>query len=250
MRKPIIVGNWKMNLSLQEGISLVKSVLESNVDQLRVDYGFAPPFPYIYEISKLLNSSHILAGQNLFFEDSGAFTGEVSGKILKSVGANFCILGHSERRHIFNESDELINKKVLKALEKDLNVILCVGELLEEREAGCEIETVLRQVALGLKGVDKDKIRNVVIAYEPVWAIGTGKTASKNDAQVMHENIRDFIAKMYDENVAESMRIMYGGSVKPENIKELMTGDDIDGALVGGASLKADSFVKILKFYE
>ncbi|BAI79641.1 triose-phosphate isomerase [Deferribacter desulfuricans SSM1] len=250
MRKPLIVGNWKMNTTISEGVELVKSVIDSGVDQLSVDFGFAPPFISIYEIKKYLNDSHILAGQNMYFEDSGAYTGEISADMLLGAGCNYVILGHSERRHIFGETDEVINKKVLHALKKGLNVILCVGELLEEREAGCEVETVLRQVGLGLKSVEKGLINNVVIAYEPVWAIGTGKTASKDDAEKMHMEIRKYIAKLYDDDVAQRIRIMYGGSVKPENIKELMSSPEIDGALVGGASLKAESFIKILKYYE
>ncbi|KAA0257756.1 triose-phosphate isomerase [Deferribacter autotrophicus] len=250
MRKPLIVGNWKMNLTISEGVNLVNSVIDAGIDQLKVDYGFAPSFVALGEIKKYLNDSHILAAQNIYFEDSGAFTGEVSADMVISAGANCVILGHSERRHIFKESDEIINKKVRQAVDKGLNVILCVGELLEEREAGCEVETVLRQVALGLKGLNSDDMKKVVIAYEPVWAIGTGKTASKDDAETMHREIRSFVSKLYGENIANDLRILYGGSVKPENIKELMSAENVDGALVGGASLKAESFVKILKFYE
>jgi len=250
MRKPLIVGNWKMNKDIKEGVDLVKAIVNSKIDQEKIDYGFAPPFVSIYEIKKYLNEKHILAAQNMFYEDSGAYTGEVSADMLISAGCNFVILGHSERRHIFGETDDMINKKVIQALNKGLNVILCVGELLSEREAQCEEETVLRQISLGLKGVDNSMIEKVVIAYEPVWAIGTGKTASKDDAEKMHKAIRNHIAKLYDEDKAKNIRIMYGGSVKPENIKELMSSEEIDGALVGGASLKAESFVKILKYYE
>ncbi|MGA1846454.1 triose-phosphate isomerase [Deferribacter abyssi] len=250
MRKPLIIGNWKMNLTVSEGVNLVKSIIDSGVDQLKVDYGFAPPFVALSEIKKYLNDSHILAAQNIYFEDSGAYTGEVSADMILSVGANYVILGHSERRHIFKESDEVINKKVHQAVKKGLTVVLCVGELLEDREAGCETETVLRQIALGVKDLGPDHMKRVVIAYEPVWAIGTGKTASKDDAEAMHRAIRGFISKLYSENIAKDLKILYGGSVKPENIKDLMSAENIDGALVGGASLNAESFVKILKFYE
>lgn len=248
-RKPLIAGNWKMNNNVQEGVSLVSALAAGNIDFATKDVLVAPAFTGIMAVAETLKkagSKILVASQNIYFEESGAFTGEVSAKMIKSAGAGWVILGHSERRGIFGETDEIINKKVKKALSEELQIILCVGETLWEREAKAEIETVLAQVGKGLEGISD--IANIVIAYEPVWAIGTGKTASAADAQAMHKAIREYVKKIRGNNAGEKIRILYGGSVKSNNAAELMKCADIDGALVGGASLKAEEFLKIINF--
>lgn len=248
-RKPLIAGNWKMNKNVSEGAALASEITGADIDYSTRDVLFAPPFTSIYAVSEAVKKNGgkaFVAAQNVYFETSGAFTGEVSCDMIKSAGAGWVILGHSERRSIFGETDEVINKKVKKVLSEGLSVILCVGETLWEREAGAEIETVLAQTGKGLEGVAD--LSNVVIAYEPVWAIGTGKTASPNDAEVMHKAIREYIARIRSKDAAEKMRILYGGSMKPENAKELMAQPDVDGGLIGGASLKAADFLKIINF--
>lgn len=248
-RKPFIAGNWKMNLDAQAGVALAEELCAAGIDFASRDVLVAPSFTNIYPVAQAVKKGGdkiAVAAQNMFFEDSGAFTGEVSVSMIKSAGAAWTILGHSERRAIFGETDADINKKVKKALADGLSVILCVGETLWEREAGAAVETVLAQVGKGLEGISD--LKNVVIAYEPVWAIGTGKTASAADAEAMHKAIRDYIAKIRNAAAAEAMRILYGGSVKPDNAKELLNMPDIDGALVGGASLKAAQFLSIINF--
>ena len=248
-RKPLIAGNWKMNKNVQDGAKLAADIASGDIDFSTRDVLFAPPFIGIYAVSESVKNAGnkvFVSAQNIYFEDEGAFTGEVSAEMIKSAGANWVILGHSERRSIFGETDEVINKKVKKALASNLSVILCVGETLWEREAGAEVETVLAQTGKGLEGIQN--LDNVVIAYEPVWAIGTGKTASPADAEAMHLAIRNYIAKIRNKDAADKIRILYGGSMKPENAKELMAQPDIDGGLVGGASLKADQFLKIINF--
>lgn len=248
-RKPFIAGNWKMNLDAQAGVALAEELCAAGIDFASRDVLVAPSFTNIYPVAQAVKKGGdkiAVAAQNMFFEDSGAFTGEVSVSMIKSAGAAWTILGHSERRAIFGETDADINKKVKKALADGLSVILCVGETLWEREAGAAVETVLAQVGKGLEGISD--LKNVVIAYEPVWAIGTGKTASATDAEAMHKAIRDYIAKIRNAAAAEAMRILYGGSVKPDNAKELLNMPDIDGALVGGASLKAAQFLSIINF--
>ncbi len=248
-RKPFIAGNWKMNLDAVTGVKLVEELSSATIDYNSRDVLVAPSFTTIYpvaEATKKNGNKILVAAQNMYFEESGAFTGEVSSSMIKSSGASWVILGHSERRAIFGESDADINKKVKKALADGLSVILCVGETLWEREAGAEIETVLAQTGKGLEGISD--LSNVVIAYEPVWAIGTGKTASSSDAEAMHKAIRQYIGKIRNSDTAEKVRILYGGSVKPENAKELLNMENIDGALVGGASLKAAQFLDIVNF--
>lgn len=249
MRKNVIAGNWKMNNDLKESEKLIvelKNLLKN--EKPNCDVIVCPPFTSLSEASKLVSGSSIkLGAQNMHFEDSGAFTGEVSASMLKSVGCEYVILGHSERRHIFGESNEVINKKIKKALSAGLKPIFCIGELLEERENGSTNEVVKRQILKGLKGISADDMKNVIVAYEPVWAIGTGKTASPAQAQEVHEFIRDLIEIDYSLEVANDLVIQYGGSVKPDNAKELLSQKDIDGALVGGACLKADSFLGIIK---
>ena len=249
MRKTVIAGNWKMNNDLKESEKLIvelKTLLQN--EKPNCDVIVCPPFTSLLEASKLINGSIIkLGAQNMHFEESGAFTGEVSASMLKSAGCEYVILGHSERRHIFGESDEVINKKIKKALSAGLKPIFCVGELLEERENGTTNDVVKRQVLKGLDGISADDMKNIIVAYEPVWAIGTGKTASPAQAQEVHEFIRDLIEIDYSLEVANDLVIQYGGSVKPDNAKELLSQKDIDGALVGGACLKADSFLGIIK---
>jgi len=249
MRKNVIAGNWKMNNDLKESEKLIvelKNLLKN--EKPNCDVIVCPPFTSLSEASKLVSGSQIkLGAQNMHFEESGAFTGEISASMLKSVGCEYVILGHSERRHIFGESDEVINKKIKKALSAGLKPIFCVGELLEERENGTTNDVVKRQVLKGLDGISDEDMKNVIVAYEPVWAIGTGKTASPAQAQEVHEFIRDLIEIDYSLEVANDLVIQYGGSVKPDNAKELLSQKDIDGALVGGACLKADSFLGIIK---
>jgi len=247
-RKLFIVGNWKMNTSAAESVALAGALADRLGAVDSVDLGVAPPFVYLSGVAAALADSNIaLGGQNMFYEDSGAFTGEVSGGMLKDVGVSFVILGHSERRHVIGETDELINRKVIKALADGLDVILAVGELLEQRRSERTIEVVSRQVKVGLEGVGADEMAGVTIAYEPVWAIGTGVTATPDQAQEVHAMIRKLLGGMYDGRVAEATRIQYGGSVKPENAAEPLSLPDVDGALVGGASLKAKAFAGIVQ---
>jgi len=249
MRKTVIAGNWKMNNDIKESEKLIvelKNLLQ-NVKP-KCDVIVCPPFTSLSEASKLISGSMIkLGAQNMHFEESGAYTGEVSASMLKSVGCEYVILGHSERRNIFGETDIVINKKIKKALSAGLKPIFCIGELLEERENGTTNDVVKRQVLKGLEGISADDMKNIIIAYEPVWAIGTGKTATPAQAQEVHEFIRDLIEIEYSLEIANDITIQYGGSVKPDNAKELLSQKDIDGALVGGACLKADSFMGIIK---
>ena len=237
-----------MNTSTSEAESLIKELKALVADVDGVDMAVAPPYVYLHKAVYTASDSAILVGaQNCYSESNGAFTGETAPEMLKDVGCDFVILGHSERRHVFGETDGLINAKVKKALTADLDVILCVGELLEEREGGKTEIVVETQLAGGLKDVSAQDMDRVTIAYEPVWAIGTGKTASPDQAQDVHAFIRNWLSENYSAEVASGVRIQYGGSVKPDNAGELMGQPDIDGALVGGASLKAESFAAIIK---
>jgi triosephosphate isomerase len=249
MRRKVIAGNWKMNNDLQQSISLVKEIKNLLTHKnINCDVVICPPFTSLNEVKNLIEGGIIkLGAQNMFYEDSGAFTGEISAPMLKSVGCEYVILGHSERRTIFGEKDEMINKKVRKALSHQLKPILCVGETLEEREKDITEKVVKRQIEKGLTDITPDEILNVIIAYEPVWAIGTGKTATPQQAQEVHQFIRKLLTSMYSKDFAQLIPIQYGGSVKPENAKELLSQNDIDGALVGGACLKADSFIGIVE---
>ena len=247
-RRKFIAGNWKMNTTKDSGISLARGLKENIGEVDAMDVAVIPPSVYLSAIVDALAGSTIALGaQNMYFEDSGAFTGEISAAMVLDVGCKYVLLGHSERRHVFGETDELINKKVVKALTSGLEVIFAVGELLEEREAGKTLEVNERQVRQGLAGVSAEDMARVTVAYEPVWAIGTGKTATPDQAQEVHSMIRKLLGEMYDANVAEGTRIQYGGSVKPGNAAELLAQPDIDGALVGGASLKVDDFTAIVK---
>ncbi len=253
MRKPFIAGNWKMNTDMAGGVELARGIVAgvSGIAGHSVDVAVYPPFIYLSEISKALSSSGIsVGGQDVYFEEKGAFTGEISAVMLKDVGCVRALCGHSERRHVIGESDELINKKVKAAINGGLLPTLCVGELLEERQAGKTEEVVSRHVTKGLEGLCSERMPAVTIAYEPVWAIGTGLTATPEQAQEVHAMIRGLLAKLYDQGLADEIRIQYGGSVKADNAAELMGQADIDGALVGGASLKVDDFVAIIKAAE
>jgi len=246
MRKLYIAGNWKMNMVPSKAVEFVKALREETKDA-KVRVMVAPSFVCIPAVAQVLKGSNItVAAQNLNDHESGAFTGEVSCEMLQDIGVNAVILGHSERRAYYGESSSFINKKVLLALEHGMEVVLCVGETLEEREGG-KLESVLTdQVLVGLEGVPADKMKDITIAYEPVWAIGTGRTASPEDADGAHAFIRGLLAKKYGKDVAEKSIIQYGGSVKPDNVRELMAKENIDGALVGGASLVLDKFLPIV----
>lgn len=248
MRKNIIAGNWKMNKDLTEAIDLVSNLKkELEGKTLNAEVIVAPPFMALEAINSMLQGSNIsLAAQNMHPADSGAFTGEVSVSMLKSVGCSYVILGHSERRTIFGETDEFINEKVIQAFKHGITPILCCGESLEEREEGVTFKVVEEQLRAGLKGLSNEQIEKIIIAYEPIWAIGTGKTASPEQAQEVHAEIRKLLVELTNESVANNVTIQYGGSVKPDNAKELLSKPDIDGALVGGACLKADSFRDIV----
>jgi triosephosphate isomerase len=249
MRNKVIAGNWKMNNDLMESEKLIvelKNLLQN--EKPNCDVIICPPFTSLSEASKLVKGSVIkLGAQNMYFEENGAYTGEVSASMLKSAGCEYVILGHSERRNIFDENDKMINKKIKKALSAELKPIFCVGELLEERENGTTKEVIKKQVLKGLESVSAGEMQSIIIAYEPVWAIGTGKTATPAQAQEVHEFIRDLIEIEYSMEVSMNLVILYGGSVKPDNAKQLLSQIDIDGALVGGACLKADSFMGIIK---
>lgn len=248
MRVPIIAGNWKMFKTVDETVSFIEAIKDS-VKDTDVEVVLCVPYTALDAAVKAAKGTKVLIGaQNMYPEDSGAFTGEISPVMLKSIGVTYVIVGHSERRQIFKESDALINKKVLKALASDLKPILCVGETLEEREAGTTKEIVKVQTVAGLQGVDRNELAKVVVAYEPVWAIGTGKTASSEDANEVISYIRELIAELYDDEISEEVRIQYGGSVKPDNVEDIMAQSDIDGALVGGASLKPESYLELVNF--
>ncbi len=247
MRKKVIAGNWKMNKDLNESQDLVSKIINGLGNDAKCDVIVCPPYTSLSEVSSLIKSTPVkLGAQNLSFEDSGAFTGEISASMLKSVGCEYVIIGHSERRNIFGEPDEVINKKIKKALENNLKPIFCVGELLEQREDGTTMEVVKNQVLNGLKDVTSEQLSEIIVAYEPVWAIGTGKTATPEQAQEVHAAIRELIVENFSEDVADNLVIQYGGSVKPDNAGELLSKKDIDGDLVGGACLKADSFLGII----
>ena len=249
MRKPYQAGNWKMNLDRRSALDLAGALREHVGNRDDVQVAVVPAFVYLDEIVRALAGSPIAVGaQNMCDEPSGAFTGEVSAAMLRDVGVDLVVLGHSERRHIYGETDELVNAKVMAALAEELEVILCVGETIEEREAGTTEDVVRTQLFEGLAGVDASVMNRVTIAYEPVWAIGTGLTATPAQAGEVHQYLRGLLAGAYDEAIAEATRIQYGGSVKASNVAELMAVPDVDGALVGGASLTPDAFIPIIDF--
>jgi len=249
VRTPYLAGNWKMNLNRRAALDLVGALRQAVGDRRDVDVAVFPPFVYIDEVARALAGSPIRVGaQNCCDEESGAFTGEVSVAMLRDVGATCVVLGHSERRHLYGEGDELVNRKVLRALDGGLEVVLCLGELLEERQGGRTEEVVRTQLHAGLAGVDGAAMQRVTLAYEPVWAIGTGQVATPEQAGEVHAYLRGLLAGLYSQTVADSVRIQYGGSVKPDNVKALMAVPDVDGALVGGASLKPEGFLPIIDF--
>ena len=252
MRGYLMAGNWKMNTLLPEAVSLAKEVAEASktaADDCSV--AVCAPFPYLTAVKDALAGSKVgLGAQDCFFEESGAYTAAVSTGMLKSVGCDYICVGHSERRAVFGDTDEDVNKKVLKVLGEGIKCILCIGELKEERESGETFNVCGTQLTGGLKGVTAAQMKDVVIAYEPVWAIGTGLTATPEVAQETHEYVRSWFKENYDASVADAVIIQYGGSVNDGNVDELMACPDIDGALVGGASLKTESFGRIVNFVQ
>jgi triosephosphate isomerase len=249
MRTPVIAGNWKLFKTIGEAVALVSDLKPLVAGANGVEIVVAPVFTVLSRVADAAAGSSIrLAGQDCFWEEEGAFTGEVAPKLLRDAGCSHVIIGHSERRQYFGETDETVNKKTRAAVAAGLTAIVCVGETLAERESDRTFEVIETQIKGGLTGLSVEAFKQVVIAYEPVWAIGTGKTASDGQAQEVHAFIRDLVAKLFGQPVADAIRILYGGSVKPENVKGLMAQSDIDGALVGGASLKADSFAAIVNF--
>jgi len=250
MRKPFVAGNWKENTDSRSSVELAKAVVVGSVGLARekVTVAVFPPFVYLSSVVQAVSSSGVAVGaQDVYFEPKGAFTGEISPAMLKDVGCTCVLCGHSERRHVLGESGELVGKKVTAAISGGLLPILCVGELLDERDAGQTEAVVARHMKTGLAGLSREKMSAVTIAYEPVWAIGTGRTATPQQAQEVHAFIRNLLARMYDADLARETRILYGGSVKADNARELMAQEDVDGLLVGGASLKADEFVRIIQ---
>lgn len=250
MRKKIIAGNWKMNMLPDATIRFIDELTPLVKDTQSEVILCVPYTDLFYALLTAQNTNIKIGAQNMHWEESGAYTGEISASMLKSIGVEYVIIGHSERRQYFNETDESVNKKIKAAFKYELNPIVCVGETLEERENGEAIKKVTDQVMLALDGLTEKQVENTIIAYEPIWAIGTGKTATSDDANEMAKAIRQKITNLYGQNTAERVIIQYGGSVKASNSKELFSTSDIDGALVGGASLKSDEFEKIVNFYK
>ncbi len=247
MRKPFIAGNWKMNLSRDSSVSLVHSLLDCLPTNNKVEVAVCPPAVYLHDVGAAIRGSQLgLGGQNMHHEKEGAFTGETSASMLIDLGCRYVILGHSERRQFFGETDASVNLKTLAAINANLTPIVCVGETLEQRESGATAEVISTQVRGSLAGFSAAQGGKLVIAYEPVWASGTGKTASPEQAEEVHAQIRSLLTELFGAATAEAIRLQYGGSVKPDNAAELMSKPNIDGALVGGASLKADSFAAII----
>lgn len=246
MRPFIIAGNWKMNLLRNSSVALVHGLLDKLHPRPNVSVVVCPPLVYLHDVAAALRGSHILLGaQNMYHADEGAFTGEVSGKMLNNLGCKFVILGHSERRALFGDTDESVNQKVVSALKNQLRPIVCVGETLEQRESGKTKSVVRTQIAGSLAGLTPEQMSNIVIAYEPVWAIGTGKTATPAQAEEVHSDIRTQLTEIFGKDTASKTVIQYGGSVKADNAVELLSQPNIDGALVGGASLKPELFLPI-----
>ena len=245
-RKKIVAGNWKMNMTIDESNDLINELKE--VSENNVEIKIAPSFTNLYYVISLLKDSGIeVIAQNVHSEKRGAYTGEISAEMLKSIGVNTVIIGHSERRKYFNETDTILSKKVKAALENSLNVIFCIGEELSDRESENHFEIIKNQITTALIDLNNDKIKNIVIAYEPVWAIGTGMTANNHQIQEMHEFIRELIEKKFGNEIADNILILYGGSVKPNNAKEIFSLNDVDGGLIGGASLNFSDFHSIIK---
>lgn len=248
MRTKFVAGNWKMNTTPSEGADLASEILKGCAGFSNVDIVVCPPYTGLDRVSSILKGSKIGCGaQDMYPEEQGAFTGKINHDMLKDLNLGYVIVGHSERRAYFHETNESVNTKTKKAILEGLIPIVCIGETLEEREAGKIEEVVGSQVKEGLAGISKDDILKAVLAYEPVWAIGTGKTATPDQAQEVHAYIRKLLTELYDQTTAQKVRILYGGSVKPDNAQELFSQTDIDGGLIGGASLKADGFCKIVE---
>ena len=249
MRKPMIAGNWKLHKTISEATSLVSELIPAVASNQNVEIVVAPVYTALAKVAEALAGSNIkLAAQNCYPEPQGAFTGEVSPLLLKDAGCEYVIIGHSERRQLFAETDGSVNSKALALADSGLGTIFCIGETLEERESGKMFDVLRQQVTAGLKDLTTRQMQTVVVAYEPVWAIGTGKVATDEQAQEVHAFIRGLLAELYDAQTAAATRILYGGSVKPGNVDGLMTQPDVDGALVGGASLNADDFARIANF--
>lgn len=247
MRKKIVIGNWKMNLTPSEALSFAETLNQKLETYEDTDIAICPTFVALKEVKELLAKSCIKVGaQNVHFEDSGAYTGEISVGMLKDIAIDYCIIGHSERREYFNETDKGVNQKAKKLLENNIIPVICVGENKEERESKIHFEVVEKQVKLALENISKENVTKCIIAYEPIWAIGTGITATNEEAEEMCKYIREVVASIYDLDVAEKVRILYGGSVNKENAGNILNQPNIDGALVGGASLKLD-FIDIIK---
>jgi triosephosphate isomerase len=248
-RIPLIAGNWKMHKTVPEAVETALQLKEAINDVSGREIVIAPPFVSLVSVAEVVKDSNItLSAQNVFWEEEGAYTGEISPAMLRSAGCTYTIIGHSERRQYFGETNETVNKKIKKCLDTGLRAIVCIGESLEERESGKTFSVLELQISQGLAGLNSNQMESIVIAYEPVWAIGTGKTATTAQAEEAHQFIRSKIEGDYGKEVAEKIRILYGGSVKPDNIDGLMAEKDVDGVLVGGASLKVDSFARIVKF--
>jgi triosephosphate isomerase len=252
MRKKIIAGNWKMNNDLSSSITLISEIKKRIADRkFETVIIICPPFTSLETAALLVKNSGLkLGAQNMYFENEGAFTGEISAAMLKSLGCEFVILGHSERRTIFNETNQIINKKIITAIKNNLKPIFCVGETLKEREQGITFKVIEKQINEGLENISYSDLSELIIAYEPVWAIGTGKNATPQQAQDVHKFIRNLLGKIYCKDFADKLVIQYGGSVKSDNSKDLLSQEDIDGALVGGACLKAESFFAIIESAE
>jgi len=248
-RKPLIAGNWKMYKTCSEAAETARYLVKLTTDAKDVDIMIAPQFTALSPVSEIVKGSLVsLGAQNLFWEKEGAYTGEISAEMLIAAGCSHVIIGHSERRQYFGETDDTVNKKINSAIKGQLTPVFCVGETEKERESKDTFSVLDKQVTLGLKGFSSDQLEKLVVAYEPVWAIGTGKTATSDQAQEVHQFLRSMLEKIFGDSFSKTIRILYGGSVKPENIAELMAMPDIDGALVGGASLDAETFSKIVLF--
>ena len=249
LRLPLIAGNWKMYKTCPDAVESAKQLSELVKDAKDTEIMIAPTFTALSDVNRAIQNTNIqLGAQNIFWEKEGAFTGEISAEMILSTGCEYVIIGHSERRQYFGETDETVNKKINAAITNNLKPVMCIGETEKEYEEKKTLSVLDNQIKKGLEGFASDDLMNLVIAYEPVWAIGTGKTAKSDQAQEVHRNIRALIEKLFGNVLANSLRILYGGSVKPENIKELMTQPDIDGVLVGGASLNPETFSKIVLY--
>jgi triosephosphate isomerase len=247
-KPPFVAGNWKMHMTIQEAKSLASAIIKASLELSEAEIVLIPPFTALRSVKKLASESPVqLGAQNLFWEEKGAYTGEISAPMLKNVGCRYVVIGHSERRQYFGETDATVNKKIGAALNSKLNPIVCIGETLEEREAGKMMPRVESQIQAGLAGLTPDQFREITLAYEPIWAIGTGKTATPGQAEEVHAFIREKLAEIYGKEAADCAIIIYGGSVKPANSYSLFREKNIDGFLVGGASLEADSFIQITK---